>query len=121
MRAILQSGLAISAVDAFRGEYALRTHQRSAEALWERVDALLLPTTATTYRIREVLAEPFVLNANLGRYTNFVNLLDMSAVAVPAGFRDNATAFGVSFIGPAWADRALHRACPTLRGDRADA
>jgi len=107
VRAILQSGLAISAVDAFRGEYALRAHQRAAEALWERVDALLLPTTPTTYRIREVMAEPFALNANLGRYTNFVNLLDMSAVAVPGGFRDNATAFGVSFIGPAWADRAL--------------
>ena len=68
---------------------------------------LVLPTTPTTYRIREVLAEPLALNANLGRYTNFVNLLDMSAVAVPAGFRDNATGFGVSFIGPAWADRAL--------------
>jgi allophanate hydrolase len=107
VRAILQSGLAISAVDAFRGEYALRGHRRAAEALWAEVDALLLPTSATTYRVREVMAEPFALNANLGRYTNFVNLLDMSAVAVPAGFRDNATAFGVSFIGPAWADRAL--------------
>jgi allophanate hydrolase len=107
VRAILQGGWAISAVDAFRGEYALRAHQRSAEALWARVDALLLPTAATTYRVREVTAEPFALNANLGRYTNFANLLDMSAVAVPAGFRENATAFGVSLIGPAWADRPL--------------
>ncbi|HEX3406022.1 MAG TPA: allophanate hydrolase [Caulobacteraceae bacterium] len=107
VRAILQSGWAISAVEAFKGEYALRAHQRAAEALWGRVDALLLPTTATAYRIREVRAEPLALNANLGRYTNFVNLLDMSAVAVPAGFRDNATGFGVTFIGPAWADRPL--------------
>ena len=53
------------------------------------------------------MAEPLALNASLGRYTNFVNLLDMSAIAIPAGFRDNATAFGVSFIGPAWADRRL--------------
>jgi allophanate hydrolase len=107
VRAILQSGWAISAIDAFKGEYALRAHQRSAESLWARVDALLLPTTATTYRIREVMAEPLALNADLGRYTNLVNLLDMSAVAVPAGFRENATAFGVSLIGPAWADRRL--------------
>ncbi len=64
------------------------------------------------------MAEPFALNANLGRYTNFVNLLDMSAVAVPAGFRDNATAFGVSLIGPAWSDRALLDLRPPLRGDR---
>lgn len=61
----------------------------------------------TTYRVREVLAEPLALNANVGRYTNFVNLLDMSAIARPTGFRDNATGFGVSLIGPAWADRAL--------------
>jgi allophanate hydrolase len=107
VRAILQGGWAISAVDAFKGQYRLRAFERAAEALWARVDALLLPTTATTYRIREVRAEPLALNANLGRYTNFVNLLDMSAVAVPAGFRGNATGFGVTFIGPAWADRAL--------------
>jgi allophanate hydrolase len=47
------------------------------------------------------------LNSNLGLYTNFVNLLDMSAIAIPAGFRDNATCFGVTLIGPAWADRLL--------------
>ncbi len=107
VRAILQGGLALTAVDAFRAEYALRDLARQAETLWEGVDVLLLPTAATTYRVREVLAEPFALNANLGLYTNFVNLLDMSAVAVPAGFRPNATGFGVSLIGPAWADEAL--------------
>jgi allophanate hydrolase len=107
VRGILEGGFAISAVEAFRGEYRLREHQRQAEQLFERIDVLLLPTTATTYRIREALAEPLALNANLGRYTNFVNLLDMCAIAVPAGFRDNATAFGVSLIGPAWADRRL--------------
>ena len=107
VRAILQGGFAISAMDAFRAEYELRAHQRAAEAIWAQADVLVLPTTATTYRLREVIAEPFALNSNLGLYTNFVNLLDMSAVALPAGFRDNATAFGVSLIGPAWADRAL--------------
>jgi allophanate hydrolase len=107
VRGILQGGWLYSAVDAFKAEYQLRGYQRVAEALWRDVDVLLLPTTATTYRLREVLAEPLALNANLGLYTNFVNLLDMSAIAVPAGFRDNATGFGVSLIGPAWADRQL--------------
>ena len=107
VRAILQSGFALSAMDAFRADYELRAHQRAAEAIWAKADVLVLPTTATTYRLREVIAEPFTLNSNLGLYTNFVNLLDMSAVALPAGFRDNATGFGVSLIGPAWADRAL--------------
>jgi allophanate hydrolase len=107
VRAILQGGFAISAMDAFKADYELRTHRRDAEAIWEKVDVLVLPTTATTYRLREVIAEPFALNSNLGLYTNFANLLDMSAVALPAGFRDNATAFGISLIGPAWADPAL--------------
>ena len=107
VRGILQGGWSISAVEAFKADYQLRVYQRAAERLWEAVDVLLLPTTATTYRVAEVMAEPLALNANLGRYTNFVNLLDMSAVAVPAGFRDNATGFGVTLIGPAWADRRL--------------
>jgi allophanate hydrolase len=54
-----------------------------------------------------MLRDPVALNSNLGLYTNFVNLLDMSALAVPAGFRANRTGFGVTFIGPAFADRPL--------------
>ncbi len=107
VRGILEGGLRYSAVETFQAEYRLRALQRQAEALWETIDVLFLPTTGTTYRVREVLAEPLALNANLGRYTNFVNLLDMSAIALPAGFRDNATGFGVTLIGPAWADLAL--------------
>ncbi len=107
VRGILQGGLAWSAVEAFQADYQLRAYQRIAERLWTDIDVMLLPTTGTTYRVREVLAEPLTLNANLGRYTNFVNLLDMSAIALPAGFRGNATGFGVSLIGAAWADRAL--------------
>jgi allophanate hydrolase len=85
----------------------MQAYARSAEDLWAGVEVLLLPTMPTTYRIAEVLAEPVALNANHGLYTNFVNLLDMSGIAVPAGFRDNGTGFGVTFIGPAFADAAL--------------
>jgi allophanate hydrolase len=107
VRDIVRSGLGMTAVDAFNGEYALRALARQAEPVFEATDALLLPTCPTTYRLSEMLAEPFALNANMGLYTNFVNLLDMAAIAVPAGFRANATGFGVTFIGPAFADRAL--------------
>ena len=107
VRGILERGLRFSAAEAFKAEYRLRDFQRVAERLWETVDVLLLPTTPTAYRVREVLAEPLGLNSNLGIYTNFVNLLDMGAVAVPAGFRDNATGFGVTLLGPAWSDRLL--------------
>jgi allophanate hydrolase len=109
VRSILQGGWAITAIDTFKAEYALKAFQREVEAIWRAADVLVLPTTPTTYRVREMLAEPLALNANLGRYTNFVNLLDMCAIALPAGFRDNATGFGVSLIGPAFADRALLR------------
>jgi allophanate hydrolase len=107
VRGILLGGLTWSAVEAFKADYALRAHQRQAERMWADIDVLLLPTCGTSYRVREVLAEPLGLNANLGRFTNFVNLLDMSAIALPAGFRHNATGFGITLIGPAWADRAL--------------
>jgi len=107
VRAILQGGVGVSGVDTFRGLYALQDFVRQAEALWDDVDLLLLPTAPTIYRIDEVLAEPVALNSNLGLYTNFVNLLDMSAVALPAGWRANQTGFGVTLVAPAWADRAL--------------
>ena len=107
VRAIVQAGHGVSGVETFRGLYALQAHARAAEALWDAAHVLLLPTTPTIYRLRELMAEPFALNANLGLYTNFVNLLDMSAIAVPAGFRANATGFGVTLIGPAFADAAL--------------
>jgi allophanate hydrolase len=107
VRAIVQAGQGVSGVETFKGIYALAAHARAAEAMWARVEVLLLPTAPTIYRLREVFAEPMALNANLGLYTNFVNLLDMAAVAVPAGFRSNDTGFGVTLIGPAWTDRAL--------------
>lgn len=92
---------------AFRGLYALQGFARAAEEIWTQIHVLLLPTTPVVYRRSELLAEPVTLNAHLGRYTNFVNLLDMSALALPAGFRSNNTGFGVSLIAPAWGDELL--------------
>lgn len=107
VRAIVQSGLATTGVETFRGLYALEGYRRAAEAIWEVADILFLPTTPTIYRLKALKAEPLALNANLGLYTNFVNLLDLSALAVPAGFRADGTGFGVTLVGPAFADRAL--------------
>ena len=109
VRAIVQAGAGISAPEAFEGFYALAEHARTAEAIWAAADVLVLPTTGTIYRTREVMAEPFALNGALGLYTNFVNLLDLAAVAVPAGYRDNGTGFGVTLMAPAWADGDLLR------------
>jgi len=107
VRTIVAGGLGMTAVDAFRGQYQLLEYARAAEALWQDVDALAVPTSPTIYRIAELRANPIALNSHFGTYTNFVNLLDMAAVAVPAGYRRNATGFGISFFAPAGADRAL--------------
>ena len=71
------------------------------------MDVLLLPTTGTIYRREAVLADPIRLNSNLGFYTNFVNVMDLVAIAVPAGFRRDGLPFGVSLVGPAFSDEAL--------------
>jgi len=107
VRAVVSPGRDIRATDLFNGIYRLAALQRRAEEMWQSVDMLAFPTTGTTYRVAELLAAPVALNSNLGAYTNFVNLLDMAAIAVPAGARDNDTGFGITLIGPAGTDLAL--------------
>ncbi len=107
VRGIITGADRYSAVDAFDGTYRLEALRRLAEREWEKMDALLLPTTGTTYTIAQVQAEPVKLNTNLGYYTNFVNLLDLAAVAVPAGFRANGLPFGVTFMSQAFSDSRL--------------
>ena len=107
VRTVVEPGTSISAVELFNGLYRLAELKRHADTLWTQIDLLAFPTTGTTYRVAELLAAPIALNSNLGFYTNFVNLLDMAAVAVPAGIRANATGFGITLIGPADSDRSL--------------
>ena len=107
VREVVEPGLAISAIELFNGAYRLAELKRHADTLWESIDLLAFPTTGTTYRVAELNAAPISLNSALGFYTNFVNLLDMAALAVPAGVRANATGFGITLIGPADSDVAL--------------
>jgi allophanate hydrolase len=107
VRAIVEAGQGMTAIAAFKGQYRLMELARAAETIWQTVDILAFPTAPTIYRVREMQAAPVALNANLGLYTNFVNLLDMAAIAVPAGFRTNGTGFGITFIAPAGTDAAL--------------
>ena len=104
VRRIVLSGRELLAADAFRGIDRLAALRRATEPLWLDVDALLLPVTPGHPTHAEVDADPFGVNARLGTYTNFVNLLDLSAVAVPAGSRDDGLPFGVQLIAPAFAD-----------------
>lgn len=105
VRKIVEGGMGFSAVDAFEGQYRLAALARETEKLWQTCDAMMLPTAGTIFTVDELLAEPVACNSKLGHYTNFVNLLDLCAVAVPAGFEANGLPFGVTFIGPAWSER----------------
>jgi allophanate hydrolase len=87
--------------------YRLEALKQLALEQWTQMDVLLLPTTGTIYTHQAIAADPVRLNSNLGYYTNFVNLMDLAAVAVPAGLRTNGLPFGVSLIGPAFSDAAL--------------
>lgn len=107
VREVIAPGAAMLATELWNGIYRLAELAREAEAMWGAVDALAFPTTGTSYRVAELREAPVALNSNLGFYTNFVNLLDMAAVAVPAGAKSNNTGFGITLIGPAHSDKAL--------------
>ena len=106
-RQIISGGKHPTAADAFRSQYRLMELRRATEQTWSGVDVLVTPTAGTIYRIDAVNADPVRLNSNLGYYTNFVNLLDLAAVAVPAGFRNDGIPFGVSIVGRAGSDYEL--------------
>ncbi|MGI9320012.1 MAG: allophanate hydrolase-related protein, partial [Thiogranum sp.] len=104
---IIESGKHASALDAFKSQYRLMECLRHSEQAWDKVDLILTPTAGTIYRIEEVARAPIKLNSNLGYYTNFMNLLDLCAVAVPAGFQSDGLPFGVTLIGRVFGDGAL--------------
>ncbi len=106
-RRIIEGGKTPPAVDAFRAQYRLAELKRRSEAAWAEVDVLMTPTAGTIYTIAALEADPVTLNSNLGYYTNYLNLLDLSGVAVPAGRRADGLPFGVTLVGPAAAERAL--------------
>lgn len=90
----------------FRDLDTLRDHRATARQMWAGIDALLLPTTTMHPTIASVQADPVGVNSRMGRFTNFVNLLDMAALAYPAGSVDGLP-FGVQLIGPALSDEIL--------------
>jgi allophanate hydrolase len=120
---IILGAKAFSAVDTFNAAYKLEELRRKTCSTWNSLDLMVLPTAPRTYTIAEIEAAPIERNSHLGYYTNFVNLLDLSAVALPAGFRPDGLPFGVSLIAQAFQERALlvladrlHRGLATTLG-----
>ena len=106
-RAILKGGLTRLAIDAFDDFHAAAEARRLARDLFARADALLLPTCPGVPTLAAMAAEPIAANSRLGTYTNFVNLCDLAALAIPAGFRADGVPVGVTLVGPAFSEGRL--------------
>lgn len=104
---IIAGARRLSAAEAFAGLYRLKALKRECDALWQSADCLVTPTAGTIYTVTQMQADPLRLNTNLGYYTNFMNLLDYSAVAIPAGFDGRGLPFGITVCAPAHQDVPL--------------
>jgi allophanate hydrolase len=106
-RAIIEAGLAPKAVDTFQAQYRLQELTQAIRPVWDAADVLLVPTTGTAFSLADLEAEPIARNTDLGYYTNFTNLLDLAAIAVPGGFKASGFPVGVTLIAPAWHEAKL--------------
>lgn len=107
VRSIIEQAKNFTATDAYRGKYRRAELVRSIHEAMSQVDALLVPTAPRLPTIADVDADPIAVNSQLGTWTNFVNLADCCALALPAGIRTDGLPFGVTLIAPAWQDAAL--------------
>lgn len=103
-RAILEPGLRLSAVDAFRGFYRLQDLRAACRQAMAGLDLLCVPTIPNFVALDEIAADPIGPNARLGTYTNFVNLLDLCGIAVPTGDRPDGRPGSVTLLAPAGRD-----------------
>lgn len=115
-RAVVGRAEGMTATDAFRGYYRLAELKRQCDALIAPFDMLCVPTVPTFYSLKDLAEDPIAPNANLGTYTNFVNLLDLCALAVPTASRADGRPGSVTFIGRSGADGRLAAEAMRLLG-----
>ncbi len=119
---IIGGARGLTAVSAFEAMYRLADLRRQTAPIFDNVDCLAVPTVPRMYTVAELEADPIALNSNLGTYTNFVNLLDLSAISVPAGRRGDGLPSSLTLVGPAGADghlAGIARAIEGTSGDKA--
>ncbi|MDQ0467472.1 allophanate hydrolase [Labrys wisconsinensis] len=103
-RQILETSAGYTALDTFRAIHRIAELKCSLRPVWDDIAVLMVPTTPTIYRKSEIAADPIALNARLGIYTNFVNLMGLTGIAVPNGFRADGLPQGVTFLAPGFAE-----------------
>lgn len=118
VRAIIAGGRRFTASDAYAADARLAAAQGTLAGVWSTCDVMAVPSAPTLYTIAQVEADPVELNRRLGTYTNFVNLLDLAAIAVPASIRPDGLPSGITLIAPRGSDlvladlgRRFHAAC----------
>lgn len=106
-RGIIENARKFDAPQVFEALYKLADLKRATLPVWDTIDLMMVPTMPRPYTVAQVQADPVRLNSNLGTYTNFVNLLDLSALAVPSSVRGDGLPASVTLIGPSGQDAAL--------------
>jgi allophanate hydrolase len=109
VRQVIGRASRFTATDTFAAQYRLREFAPRAEAIWQEVDLLLVPTAPRHPTHADLAADPVGANTVLGRFTNFVNLLGWCALALPSSVRPDGLPFGVTAIAPGGLDAALAR------------
>ena len=117
-REIILGGARPSAVAAFKAFYRLEELRRASDHTFDRIDLLALPTAPSAYTVEQVLADPIALNSRLGTYTNFVNLLDLCGLALPAALHGRRP-FGITLLAPGGHDALLAAVGRTFHADTA--
>lgn len=117
-RSIITRGRDFDAVDTYNAQYKLRRLSRAAHERLSDVSVLVTPTTGTIYTRTAVADDPIETNSNLGYYTNFVNLLNLAAVAVPGGRRANGMPFGITIFSEKFTDATLATIAETYCEER---
>ena len=107
VREIVLGGRTRKATEVYEAQHRLQALLRQCMALFSEIDVLVVPTAPTIYRVAEVEAEPVKLNSRLGTYTNFMNLLDLAGLAVPAGIGANGLPYGITLAAPAFSETRL--------------
>ena len=107
IQAVLAKAPAVSGVQTFRAQYRLQALKAQCDQALEGLDCVVTPTIGRPVTLAELEAEPVLRNSELGYYTNFMNLLDYAAVAVPSGFMGNGLPWGVTLFGRAFTDQYL--------------
>jgi allophanate hydrolase len=117
-RRIVEGANGFSASALFKAQYRLKALKRETDAIWSKISMLAVPTTPVSPTLADLAADPVTPNSRCGIYTNFVNLLDLAALAVPGPRRRDGRAAGLTFIAPSGQDgrlaafgRAFHEDC----------